>query len=125
MRATSAAGRKVNGFRARFARDVSAARDRLVASFHFSRLRRRRSAECRSPSVSFSLPLCLLALSYFDDPNLIGTHTHCLLTEQPACRRPITVAAVRRARVLGIRSAVRVIATTWTKVDDKLVSVGH
>lgn len=62
-------------------------------------------------------------LSYFDDPNLIGTHTHCLLTEQPACRRPVTVATVRRARVLGIRSTVRVIATTWTKVDDKLVSV--
>lgn len=61
-------------------------------------------------SVSFHLSQSVL--SYFDDPNLIGTHTHCLLTEQPACRRPITVAAVRRARVLGIRSAVRVIATT-------------
>lgn len=70
----------------------------------------------------FAKVLSLLVLSYFDDPNLIGTHTHCLLTEQPACRRPVTVAAVRRARVLGICSAVRVIATTWTKVDDKLVS---
>lgn len=60
--------------------------------------------------------------SHYDDPDLIGTHTHCLLTEQPACRCPVTVAAIRRGRVLGIRGAVRVIAATWTKVDDKLVS---
>lgn len=55
-------------------------------------------------------------------PDLIGTNTHCLLTEQPACRCPITIAAVGCTRVLGIRSAVRVIATTWTKADDKLIS---
>lgn len=55
-------------------------------------------------------------------PDLIGTNTHCLLTEQPACRCPITIAAVGCTRVLGVRSTVRIIATTWTKVDDKLIS---
>lgn len=49
-------------------------------------------------SLSMVLPKyrsTLLVFSYFDDPNLIGTHTHCLLTEQPACRCSITIAAVR------------------------------
>lgn len=43
---------------------------------------------------------------------LIGTHTHCLLTEQPACRCSIAISTVRCTRILRIRSAVRVIATT-------------
>lgn len=49
-------------------------------------------------SLSMALPKyrsTLLVFSYFDEPNLIGTHTHCLLTEQPACRCSITIAAVR------------------------------
>lgn len=66
-------------------------------------------------SLSIGLPKyrsVSLVFSYFDDPNLISTHTHCLLTEQPACRCSITIAAVRCTRILGICSAVRVVATT-------------
>lgn len=67
---------------------------------------------CEPVSFDRIQPINELILDISLTPNLIGTHTHCLLTEQPACRCSITVAAVRCARVLRVRRAVCIIATT-------------